>query len=495
MIFLFSAYIFQEYIPRVMMSVQHAGNTAITRQYDSENVSPSENNYDTSLYAEGRDQMVSSDGGIHYKFTSLPPIPMVEVNRLVLPSVSGSKIITRRASAAQIVPVSAMDETGNNNAGASVKLVAIPKKRRYLDTVAESNSAREKSTSEMRSILTIKNPVEEVNHELASEESGKKPKDSTRKKRKTVTWATDTPSVKNRRQHEESHRDVKKQPKIISAPPSTSVLTDKKFDCVNVPPLSDGPPANKVPSKKTIEKNRFWTDTLASDFDSPDYEMLLKKCHFTEEQTDVIKRSFHLLCRKQYIVSTYTDRFMKTHMCIDCQFSISHQCVSVHFSQFVRSNGNVVSTTTITPESMNICTCGFGFFHSHATNSRIQLSDNLSSMKISRLYEHDRSTNVSCPKCHMNISIKNRNNNICSDLTNWVDLYGALNRQFYNFLKDHLERSSMHKPDLKELYTCRRRCCQIFHRCPDNAVPYGDNAPELSPGTTYTRTFVTGSSD
>lgn len=511
MSFLFIAYIFQEYIPRVMMSVQHAGRTTITRQYDSENVSPSENNYDTSSYAEGRDHNVSSDGGIHYKFTSLPPILMVEPNRPELPSVSGSKIMTRRTSAAQIVPVSAMGETGNNNAGASVKPVAIPKKRRYLDTVAESNSAREKSTSEMRSILIIKNPVEEVNHELASEESGNKPEDATIKLRKTVTWAIDSPSVKKGRQHakkhprkansidkpplEKGHRDVKKQPKIISVPPSTSVVTDKKLDCVNVLPLTDGPPANKVSSKKPIEKNRFWAHTLASDFDSSDYEMLLKKCHFTEEQTDVIKRSFNLLCRKQYIVSTYTDRFMKTHMCIDCQFSISHQCVSVHFSQFVRSNGNVVSTTPITPESMNICTCGFGFFHSHATNSRIKLSDNLSSMNISCLYEHDRSTNVSCPKCHINIVIKNRNNNICSDLTNWVDLYGALNRQFYNFLNDHLERSSMHKPNLDELYTCRRRCCQIFHRCPNNAAPYGDNAPQLSPGTTYTCTLITGSND
>nr|AAS79017.1 NHv1.2 protein [Ichnoviriform sonorense] len=400
-----------------------------------------------------------------------------------------------------------MSKTENNNAGASVKPVAIPKKRRYLDTVAESNSAREKSTSGTRSILTIKNPVEEVNHE----ESGNKPKDATKRSGKTVTWATDTLPVKKGRQHakksrrkadfidkpplEKRHRDVKKQPKIISAPPSTSVVTDKKFDCVNVLPLSDGPPTNKVPSKKTTEKNRFWAHTLASDFDSPDYEMLLKKCHFTEEQTEAIKRSFHLLCRKLHIASTYTNRFMKTHMCIYCPFSISHECVSVHFSQCVRSNANVAGMTTITPESMNMCICGFGFFHSHATNSRIQLSDNLSSMKISRLFEHDRSINLSCPNCHMNIVMKNRNNNVCCDLTNWDDSNGDLNIQFHDFLKDRLELSSMREPNINEFYICRRRCCHIFHRCPENTVPYNVKVTRISPVSTYTRTLVTRSND
>lgn len=463
------------------MSTQYADENI--KQESIGGVSDCENMSEGRPYGEGSDAILSSDDGIRYKFPSPPPKPMVQLNSPVNLAVPRFKITSRRTTlATQYVPVSEMRERGDNKAGASGKLVAIiPKKRRYVDTVAESNFE-------------------------AIEVS-----------RETVKSAIDAPTIKKERQHvkkrhrksnsidktprEKRHKDGKKQSKKVSAwlptneEPSTSFGSNIKVECVKVLPLADGPPSSKVPSLKTIKANRFWTETLASDFDSREYEMLLKQSRFTEEQADVIKQSFHLLCRKLHIASTYTDRFMKTHMCIDCNFSISHQCVSVHFSQFVRSNGNVMSTTSITPESMNICICGFAFFHSHAKNSRTKLSDNLSSMNISRLFEHERSLNMSCPSCHMNIVMKNRNDDVCSDLTNWVDLYGTQNRQFYEFIKDRLELSSMHKPSLKELFTCKRRCCQIFHRCPENAAPCGDNVTPLSPVTTYTRTVVTRSND
>lgn len=502
------------YILPVIMSAQYA-DVGIKHE-SSEDVSDCEKFSDGRSYEESSDPISDSDGGTRYKFPSPPPKPMVQLDSAVNLSVPRSKITSRRStSAAQNDPVFEISESGNNFAGASVTYAAIiPKKRRYIDSNEGSNSASNNSASGMGSDSTTKNPVEEVNRELPIKKSGNKPKKAIKKSRKNVTWTMDSPPVKKELQHvkrgsqkanptdkpplEKRHEDVKKQRKTVSTRQSineehsTSLASDMRGECVNVLLVADPPPSNKVPTIKALKADRFWQDTMASDFGSSDYEMLLKKSHFTEEQAVVIKQSFHLICRKLHIASTYTDRFMKTHSCVDCHFSISHQCVSVHFSQFVRSNANVVSTTTIVPESMNICICGFGFFHSHANNSRDNLTNNLSSLNISRLFEHDRSLNVSCSKCYMNIVIKNRNNNICSDLTNWIDVF---NRLFWNFLKDRLELSSMHKPNLNELYTCRRRCCQIFHRCPEKAAPHDDYGTPLSPVTTYTRTLVTRTND
>lgn len=463
------------------MSTQYVDKNI--KQGSIADVSDCENMSEGRSCDEGSDAIISSDDGIRYKFPSPPPKPMVQLDSPVNLAVPRSKITSRRSTlATQYVPVSEMSERGDNNAGSSGKHVAIvPKKRRYVDTAAESNfEAIEVSRETVESAIdarTIKKERQHVKNRYRKSDSIDK-----------------TP-------REKRHKDGKKQSKKASAwrstneefsTPSASNMT---VECLKVLPLADGPPSNKVSSKKTKKANRFWTDTLASDFDSPDYEMLLKRSRFTEEQADVIKQSFHLLSRKIHIASTYTDRFMKTHMCVDCNFSISHQCVSVHFSQFVRSNGNVMSTTSIAPESMNICICGFGFFHSHAKNSRIKLSDNLSSINIFRLLEHYRSLNMSCPSCHISIVMKNRHDDVCSDLTTWNDLYGAQNRQFYEFIKDRLALSSMHKPNIQELFTCKRRCCQIFHRCPEKAAPYDDNVTSLSPVITYTRTVVTRSND
>lgn len=487
-----------------------------SNKFESSSVSESQNNSDGS-HEEGSDQTLSSDDGAYYEFPSSQPIPMVQPKSPVLPSAPKLKNTTNQTTpAVHNVPVSNQRKSGENNAGASIKPTAIvPKKRRHFDTVPESDSTKETSTLERISVPATENPVAKLSCVLPIEGYRNKPKDVIEKSYKSVKWATDAPPVKKRHQDvkkrpqkaeskdkppvEKGHRDAKKWPKKVSTPqlinevPSTTLTGQEKVESVTALPQMDKPRSNKGSSKKSVKKYRFWSDTLASDFDSLDYEVLLKKCQFTEEQTDVLKQSFNLLCRKLYNVSTYTDRFMKTHNCIDCEFSISHQCVSVHFSQYVRSNGNVLGITTITPESMNMCICGFGFFHSHGNRSRMKLSDNLTSINISSLSEHDRSSTVSCRNCLMNIVMKNRNREICSNFTTWTNLEGTVNRQFYKFLGDRLELSDMSKPKITELYTCLRRCCQMFHRCPENAVSHDANLTKLSPITTYTRTLISRS--
>ncbi len=204
------------------MSTQYADENI--KQGSIADVSDCENMSEGRSMEESSDAVLSSDDGIRYKFPSPPPKPMLQLDSPVNLAVPRSKITSRRTTlATQYVPVSEMNERGDNKAGASGQLVAIiPKKRRYVDTVAESNFE-------------------------AIEVS-----------RETVTSAIDAPIIKKERQHgkkrqrktnsiektprEKRHKDGKKQSKKVSPwlptneEPLTPFASNIKVECVKVLP-------------------------------------------------------------------------------------------------------------------------------------------------------------------------------------------------------------------------------------------------------------------
>lgn len=151
---------------------------------------------------------------------------------------------------------------------------------------------------------------------------------------------------------------------------------------------------------------------------------------------------------------------MKIHKCIDCDFSISHQCVSIDFRQYVPASANVTVVTNIPLQSTIMCVCQFGFFHSHPTQPRVELPNNLSVRSSSHMLELDRSVSVRCPRCHMNVVMKNRSNDVCSDFANWNSLEATNRRQFFKSLENRLQASQINRPYLNKLYTRYRECCQ-----------------------------------
>lgn len=503
--------------------------------------SESADHSDEQYELEG-DQAIGSDEEIQYndprpRWTVQPKSPVFPSGPMLMKMTKKSTPATRKD------PVNEKSESGNKNAGASAKsAMVVPKKRPY-GPVETSNSAKKTSASEKTSVSETKSPVEEVDNVSQIKEFRLKPTvarkkslkivseqcpsvdpvaKSTSAKKTSASKTSSNPTTKNpvtkvntvlqiedslnkpevamkKSPVKKGRQDAKTHPKKLVPPqstneaPSTSFAVEDKVDCVTMIPQMNDPGPNKISKVHYFKKRRLWDQILASNFQSVEYEKLLKKSKFTAEQTDVLKHSFHELFRKIYIATTFTDRFMKTHSCMDCQFFISHQCLSIHFSQYVRSNGNVVGITRIPPESMNICICGFGFFHSHDKKSRGYPLNDVTASDFRHLLEHDRSVTVSCITCDMNITMKNRYIDVCCSFTSWVNFDGVRNRKFYAFLDERLGLSAMDKPRRQELYTCNRRCCQIFHRCPEKAVSDNTNKPQLSPITTYTSTVICSS--
>nr|ADI40491.1 unknown [Hyposoter didymator] len=441
-------------------------------------------------------QAASGDEEFDCPRTSPQPLPVAEpISPEAQPPTSMKKIAKRKPAAAKSVPVSRTGKPGHEEQAVSAgsaekkKALGVPKKRPAVKPIAKGDSvdlAKKPSAPKKKPVSKLKDPMEKASCALPSDDPRNKTKVAVKKSRKLVAAATDKPPVKKGRQDVKHRSEEASSLQGINGMSPESMAAEvhaHSLPQVNIPrkkKTSDETSA-KNPSILSSESSdrRFWMETLAGDFKSTGYNALLKNAHFTEQQANVLQQSFYQLCRKLSDISTYSDRFMKTHKCIECEFSISHQCVSIDFTQYVPSSANVTGVTTITPQSTTMCICQFGFFHSHATQPRLKLANNLSLKSTLRMLEHNRSVSVSCPRCHMNVVIKNRNSDVCCDFTNWNSLEGGNRRQFFNSLENRLQTSKMSRPYLNELYTCNRQCCQLFHRCAENAV--ADNTISMRP--------------
>nr|ADI40460.1 unknown [Hyposoter didymator] len=445
-------------------------------------------------------QTVSSDDELDGKLAISQSLPVVESMSLECPSVPSLKKIVKRKPTAGgknvlVGKVRKPDNTapaGNAFSSEKKKSTIVSKERPAIETLSKGDSAafaKKSSVKKKKPVLKPKDPKEESSYvpAAAAEESRNKAKVAVKKSSKLVAMAAEEqPPVKKGR------RDPKHQPEGVSLPPvtkdgnspsyrETQVQTFPQVNTSRKNSRTSGGTSTKsfLVLNSDIGDGRFWMETLAGDFASTGYNALLKNSQFTEQQAYLLQHSFYQLCRKLSDISSYSDRFMKTHKCIECDFSISHQCMSIDFSQYVPASANITGVTNIAPQSTTMCVCQFAFFHSHPTQPRVILANTLSWKSCSHMLELNRSLSLRCPRCHMNVVMKNRNNNVCSDFANWNSLEGINRRQFFKSLENRLQASKISRPHLDELYTCNRQCCQLFHRCAENALP--DNTMPMRP--------------
>ncbi|MBT0666682.1 N-like protein [Lissonota sp. PSUC_FEM 10030012] len=209
-----------------------------------------------------------------------------------------------------------------------------------------------------------------------------------------------------------------------------------------------------------------WMKILASDFKDKDFKSLLLASEFTERQANALQKSFINVSNQIHNAYKSNDRFMKTHKCLDCEFSVSHQCMSIEYLQFVPSAVELTQIGTITPKETIMCMCKFGFYHAHASSGGIELVNKLATKHYTnRLTEHCRTVKVSCPGCKMSIVMRSRNAEVCCDFSQWMSHDGQNRKTFFSAIGNCLANCKNNKPYLNELYTCNRQCCLIFHRC------------------------------
>nr|AKD28082.1 N-like protein [Glypta fumiferanae] len=231
--------------------------------------------------------------------------------------------------------------------------------------------------------------------------------------------------------------------------------------------MIDEPECNENATTVTnVEVTNLWLQILATDFKCDEYKCLLMKNEFSAKQACALQRSLINVCNK--IESTYkcNDRFMKTHKCVECEFSISHQCMPVEYLQYVPSAIDLTEIGAITPKDTFMCICKFGFYHAHSAGKCQELGNKLvAKNNVTRLLEHNRTVKVSCPRCRMSIVMRSRNSDVCSDFTQWQSLDGANRKTFFSSIENRLGNCKNNRPYMDELYTCQRQCCLVFHRC------------------------------
>ncbi|AHY21975.1 N protein 1 [Diadegma semiclausum ichnovirus] len=264
------------------------------------------------------------------------------------------------------------------------------------------------------------------------------------------------------------------------AAPATDKPTTKKHQRKTSPPankvLSSAPestvkPAENLPelTSAAADGGCFWGDIVESDFKSLNYTTLLKNKQFTEEQVQAIQKSFQHLSRTFCRRPTERERFMKTYECIECHYSVSHECVSMDSPEYWTFGGNVPAIDLITPDEITMCLCNFTIFHSHNAlpKSKGEFVSPPPSLPPSslQLVENNRSATLECPKCYMTVSITNRNNAVCSGLMNFTGVDGRIRRRFFDFVYRNFNWETKNPPALAEFYSCSKLCCMLFHRC------------------------------
>lgn len=255
--------------------------------------------------------------------------------------------------------------------------------------------------------------------------------------------------------------DVKEQQHKAS-PPATNVSSSAlKSTVTSTENLSE--------LTSTADDVRFRSDLLKSDFKSMNFITLLKHYQFTEEQIQVIQKSF------QYMYQTFCrmpklDRYMKIHECTKCHFSLSHECMSIGLLE--NWTIGVPCIDFITPESTTMCLCNFTIFHSHSPKFKYKREAELPVRSplpsTSSLVQNFFSVNLACPKCYMNVSITNRNKGVCSDLNNFKSANDPILKKFIKYVYKYLDYATGDSPVLSEFYSCNNLCCVLFHRCAKN---------------------------
>lgn len=348
-------------------------------------------------------------------------------------------------------------KVGGSHTSASKKLKHPHKKRSQSQSVAASSVAVKTFVVKKEHVSKPKGRAEKRSHATSFDERQSIPVVVAKQTRKPAAPATDKPTTKK---HQRKASTSAK--KVFSSAPESTVKPAE-----NLPELTS--PA---------DGDCFWGDIVESDFKSLNYTTLLKKNQFTEEQVQAIQKSFQHLSRTFCRRPTKRERFMKIYECIECHYSVSHECVSMDSPEYWTFGGNAPCIDLITPDEINMCLCNFTIFHSHNVLPKSKREFDFPppspppSLPPSSLLlvENNRSATLECPKCYMTVSITNRNNAVCSGLMNFTSVDGPIRRRFFDYVYRNLDWETRNPPALSEFYSCSKLCCMLFHRCAKDII-------------------------
>ncbi|ULM71623.1 N protein 1 [Diadegma fenestrale ichnovirus] len=341
------------------------------------------------------------------------------------------------------------------------RLVVPFKKRRYVEPLADDNSETTICTVEEKQVLKQSTTIEKAH----------KPK----------AMSSDESDGKEKRQDKKKQQHMLEQPKVelpeLTDEPSSSFMMH--------PPCQDEAGAGTSAAGSGLSATQhssqeFWLEELKKNFNELEYTKVLRDAEFTEEQSEILEQSFAQLSRKMSYIKAHSERFLKTHKCRRCEFSISHQCMHLDFVRTVPFGTELMADTLIVPSQTVVCDCGFAFFHIHLKRTRRPVQQTFAERYIPHLQLYMRSVDVSCPKCYAKIIMNNSDNNVCSELATWDCVAGDEREMFYTGIKRCFGYSGTDPPPLDEFYACSNGCCLIYHHCSEKVeVP---STSSSSPG-------------
>lgn len=259
---------------------------------------------------------------------------------------------------------------------------------------------------------------------------------------------------------------------IIPAPvvtkPATKVSSSAPKRTVKTAAAAESPSV----LTSAADRARLWRNIVHCDFKSTKFIELLKKTQFSKEEIEILKQSFVHLNRAFRRRPTKPLRTMKTYECIECNFSISHECSAIDTTRYWTFGGNTPCIRFIKPESTTMCACYFTIFHSHLSKSKSKRAEPASSCSPSTLpgVKINLSVNLHCYKCATTLSMNNPPYAACPDMSNFVTADGPHRKKFFQYVCKNLECGPKDNPNMSEFFSCRNDCCVLFHRCAKNGI-------------------------
>lgn len=228
-------------------------------------------------------------------------------------------------------------------------------------------------------------------------------------------------------------------------------------------------------STQSIPGDGSSLDEMKRSFFQLDYSEVLRDIELTKEQNELLEQALMHIDRKMSHIKANSKRFMKQHRCLECEFSISHQCMPLDFIQSIPFGTELMKPLTVPPHCTIICDCGFAFNHAHLKRSRYSTTTyTITAKTMVPWREHNRSVEFNCPKCYLNVAMTNRVNDVCGDLTIWEHMSGADRGKFYNAIQRCMHFPPTDEPSFDNFYACSKGCCLLFHRCSGGAKILGD---------------------
>lgn len=214
-----------------------------------------------------------------------------------------------------------------------------------------------------------------------------------------------------------------------------------------------------------------WLHILQNDFKTTNYCSLLEGNDFNEGQINVLQKSFQILSRTFCRKFKRHERVMKIFECIECPYTVSHECVAIDSTEYWTFAGTAPCVEPIIPEETTMCLCNFTLLHSHRLNPTYETEPLLPLPSPTSLPLAQTSFNVCCVcvRCNINIYITTQDYE-CSRMMYFISIDNPIRKQFCKNVCFHLNDESNKAPDLSNFYACKKLCCMIFHRCNAKSV-------------------------